>query len=170
MLVGILSLCLLGTTAAAIHVLNSKADDKNFQIISKTAYKEIDRTFTGFIFLPEGKLVKEVPVKINGKQYSVTSAYRDNFIGTIEIDGEVVDISSTKDKTAAISDFDTENFYLALNPNPNAKNINGVVEYTTSVTISKDFTTVYGYTPNIMKNYGQGAFLKSNKDLKTPRE
>jgi uncharacterized protein YxeA len=168
LIVGILTLCIIGATFAAMHVLNPKADNTISQITSETTYKQINRSFTGFIFSPEGKLVKEVSVKISGKQYSETSVDKDNFIGTIEIDGEVVDISSTKNKAAAICDVDVQKFYRALNPAPD--NINGVVENTTSVTISKDFNTAYGYTPNLKKNYGQGAFFKSNKELKTPQD
>lgn len=165
---GILGLCIIGATFATIHILNPKLGNSIFQITSERDYKEINKTLTGFIFSPKGNLVKEVPVEINGKQYSETSAYKDYFTGTIEIDGVITNIISIKDKTAAIPNLDTQKFYLALNPDPN--NIKGMVQLTTSVTISKNFTTAYGYISNLNKSYGQGAFFKSDMDLKTPQE
>lgn len=166
--VGILILCFIGATAETMHVSRSKAGNTVLPNASVAAYKEINKTLTVFIYSSEGKLIKEVPVKIRGRQYSETSVYRDYFDGKVEIDGEVIDISSIKNKTAVISDFDTQNNYLALNPTPDK--MDGVVEHTTSVTISKDFTNAYGYTPNLRKSYGQGTFFKSDINLKTPQD
>jgi hypothetical protein len=155
-IVGILSICIIAATITTMYVVNSKADSK-----------QINKTFTGFIFSSEGKLVKEVPIKINGKQYSENHAYRDYFTGTIEIDGKLTEISSTKNKDEIISNFDTQKFYLAVNPVP--ENVNRYVVHTTTITISKDFTTAYGVTPNLRNNYGQMEFFfKTDRDLKTP--
>jgi hypothetical protein len=107
-------------------------------------------------------------VKIIGKQHSETPEYSDYFDGKVEIDGEVFDISSTNNKTAGISNFYTENYHLAINPS--SDKIDGVVEHTTSITISKDFSAAYGYTANLRKNYGEGTFFKSDKNLKTPQD
>lgn len=141
-IVGIIILCIIGVTSAAMYAFSSKTDNAELQITSESACREINKTLTGFIFSPEGKLVKEVPVKIIGKQYSETSLYRDYFDGKIEIDGEVIDITSPNNKAAVISDFDTQNYYLALNPDPNK--INGLAENTTSVAISKDLPLLTG--------------------------
>jgi len=71
MFVGILSLLLIVTALSSTYVLNIKSDNKLPSITSKTDYRQIKKTFTGFIFSSEGKLVKEISVKINGKQSSV---------------------------------------------------------------------------------------------------
>lgn len=167
-IVGILSLCIIGVAAVLIYVFILKSGITALTGISKAAYEEVNKTFTGFIYSSEGKLINKIPVKIMGKQYSETPVYRDYFHGKIEIDGEVYDISSTKSKTAVISNFDTENYYLAINTSPDK--INGTVENTTSITISKDFSAAYGYTPNLNNNYGKGTFFKSDKNLKTPQD
>ncbi|KOA19716.1 hypothetical protein CLHOM_18050 [Clostridium homopropionicum DSM 5847] len=59
------------------------------------------------------------------------------------------------------------NYYFAINPTSNKTD--GIIEYAAYITISKDFNTAYGYTQNLIKNYGQGAYFKSSKDLKTPQ-
>lgn len=163
-----LILSIIGVTIAVVSLGHSKLSSAVLPSTSKAAYKEIDKTFTGYIYSSEGKLLKEVPVKINGKQYSETALYRDYFDGKVEIDGEVIDIRSTNDKNAGISGLDTQNYYLALNPS--LDKISGVVEETTSITISKDFSVLYGYTPNLRKNYGQRTFFKSDKNIKAPQD
>lgn len=167
-LAGILSICIIGATSAGLYGCNLRQDNANSYVALKSDYKEINKTINGFIFTGEGKLVKKVPIKIIGKQYKETSKDRDYFAGTIEVDGETTEISSTKDKDAVLSDFDTQNFYLTLNPAIGSEK--GVIEHTASITISKDFNTVYGFTPNITKSYGQFAFFKSDKSLKTPQD
>ena len=167
-IIGIVGVCIIGIAGTSLYMLNRGTGSNIPQATSEAGFKIINKILTGYIFSGEGKLVKEVPVKINGKQYSETSSVRDYFTGTIEINGETVQISSTKDKNAAVSDLDTQKFYLASNPVPN--NIKGEVQLTTSIIISKDFSTVYGYTPNVRKNFGKGAFFKSDKGLKTPQD
>lgn len=129
---------------------------------------KVDKNYKVFVYSEERQPIKEVSVKLRGGKYNGLIS-RDYFTGTIEVEGETTQISSTKDRKARFLGLDLKRYYHASNPNPNSinKNQKGIVVLKTSIVVSKDFKTIYGCTPKLKEKYGNHSYFKSDKNIKT---
>lgn len=129
--------------------------------------KIINKAYIGYVFSSQGKLIKKIPIKLEGKQY-LEGFYRDYFEGTIYMNGKVVHIISTKDKKACFADMDVKKFYGAQDLISVKKlKLHGMAAIETFIAISKDFKIIYGTSNNILKEFGKGAYFKSDKNFET---
>ncbi|MDP4182697.1 MAG: hypothetical protein Q8942_16615 [Bacillota bacterium] len=124
----------------------------------------ITKVYSIYLFKSSNTLIETNNIKLDGTLYK-DSKHRDNFIGTITFQGISTSINTLSlDKKAIFSEIDERNFY----PIGNSEKLNsGLSKINTFIAVSKDFTTIYGYTNDIRKSYGKKSYFKSNKNLKT---
>ena len=128
-----------------------------------TVPRHVDKSFTGYVFSKEHKFIKEVSISLEGNWKNKYTRFGKeiNFIGTIKIDDDSVDVEGS----GFDSDIDNSKYFSVSNKiNASEK---GVIELSTYVAVSKDFKTVFGFTSGLIDKYGEGSYFKSDKVLET---
>lgn len=123
--------------------------------------REINEEYNGYIFSNKNMQIKEVPITLKGKLFK-RIIQNDLFIGTIEIEGEIVEIKSSEGNH---SDLDNNKYYYTYSADNNSPK--GMTKHESSVIFSKDFKEIYGYTSGLREKYGEMSIFKSKKELKT---
>ncbi|MCX7746167.1 MAG: hypothetical protein N2645_04620 [Clostridia bacterium] len=123
--------------------------------------RKINEEYNVYIFSKKDMPMKEVPITLKGKLYK-RIMQNDIFIGTIEVEGEIVEIKSSEGDH---SDLDNNKYYYTYNTDNSSSK--GMTKHEASVVFSKDFDEIYGYTSGLREKYGEMSIFKSNTELKT---
>jgi hypothetical protein len=130
-------------------------------VIYITVPKHIKESFNGYIFSKEHKFIKEVPIKLEGN-WSNNFGKKEKVEGLIEIEGKSLEIKSA----GLFSGIDNSKYFFTSGIT-NITDYKGVNEVNTCVIISKEFKTIFGFTTELVKKYGEGSYFKSSKDIET---